>query len=77
MAKQLTFESAGEELDAILAELSDDATPLAKALRLYARAAQLISFCADALKDANVQVEEIHARMEPIFAPVSQDGPEE
>ena len=38
MKKEMTFEAAGTELDAILAELSDSETPLDRSLVLYARA---------------------------------------
>ena len=44
MKKEMTFEAAGTELDAILAELSDSETPLDRSLVLYARAAELIAF---------------------------------
>ena len=40
MKKEMTFEAAGTELDAILAELSDSETPLDRSLVLYARAAE-------------------------------------
>ena len=36
MKKEMTFEAAGTELDAILAELSDSETPLDRSLVLYA-----------------------------------------
>lgn len=62
MKKSMTFESAGAELDAILAELSDEETPLERSLTLYARAAELIAFCSETLKKAQVTVEEIDAR---------------
>lgn len=63
MKKNMTFESAGAELDAILAELSDEQTPLDRSLALYARAAELIAFCDETLKKAQVTVEEIDARL--------------
>lgn len=62
MKKGTTFESAGAELEAILAELSDEETPLERSLALYARAAELIAFCDETLKKAQVTVEEIDAR---------------
>lgn len=62
MKKDMTFESAGAELDAILAELASEETPLERSLALYARAAGLIAFCDETLKKAQVTVEEIDAR---------------
>ena len=62
MKKGTTFESASAELEAILAELSDEETPLDRSLVLYARAAELIAFCDETLKKAQVAVEEIDAK---------------
>ena len=62
MKQEMTFESAGAELDAILAELSDEETPLERSLALYAKAAELIAFCDETLKKAQVTVEEIDTR---------------
>lgn len=62
MKQDMTFEAAGAELDAILAELAGEETPLERSLVLYARAAELIAFCDETLKKAQVTVEEIDAR---------------
>ena len=62
MKKGMTFESASAELDDILAGLSDEETPLERSLALYARAAELIAFCDETLKKAQMTVEEIDAR---------------
>lgn len=62
MKKELTFEAAAAQLDDILAQLSAEETPLDQALQLYARAAQLISFCTDALQNAQLQIDEIDAK---------------
>ncbi len=59
---ELTFEQASARLDAILAELSSDQTPLDRSLTLYAEAASLISACEKMLERAQVVVEEIDAR---------------
>lgn len=63
MKKDMTFESAGADLEAILNELSDGETPLERSLTLYAKAAELIAFCDETLKKAQVTIEEIDARL--------------
>ena len=60
MKKEMTFEAAGTELDAILAELSE--TPLDRSLVLYARAAELIAFCNETLQKAQITIDEIDAK---------------
>lgn len=72
MAK-MTFESASRELDETLAKLSDESTPLAEALKLYARAAQLVSFCEEALHSAQLQVDEISAKLDTAAAAPDPD----
>ena len=62
MKKGMTFEAAGAELDAVLAELSDTQTPLDRSLVLYARAAELIAFCNETLKEAQITIDEIDAK---------------
>lgn len=62
MKKGMTFEKAGAELEAILAELSDEETPLDKSLVLYAKAAELISFCNETLQKAQITIDEIDAK---------------
>ena len=63
MKKEMTFEAAGTELDAILAELSDSETPLDRSLVLYARAAELIAFCNETLQKAQMPaIDEIDAK---------------
>lgn len=71
MKRQMTFEQAGAELDAILAELSNEDTPLERSLVLYARAAELIAYCSDTLKNAQMRVDEIDASL---AAAGAQDG---
>lgn len=63
MKRKMTFEQAGERLDAILSELSDEKTPLDRALSLYAEAAELIEFSAKAVAEAKIAVEEIDAKL--------------
>lgn len=62
-AKKQTFEAAGAELDAILAKLELESTSLEDALKLYARAAELMRFCEETLRQAQVRVDEIQATM--------------
>ena len=61
----MTYESAAQELEAILEKLSDEATPLDDALKLYARAAELIAYCNDTLQKAQITVDEINAKLVP------------
>ena len=70
MKKEMTFEAAGQALDEILQELSCEDTPLERSLELYARAAELIAFCNETLKNAQVRIEEIDAK----FAPTEPVG---
>ena len=62
MKKSMTFEAAGAELEAILAELSEEETSLDRSLVLYAKAAELIAFCEQKLKSAQITIEEIDAK---------------
>ena len=59
---QVNFETASAELDAILEELGREDTPLDKSLALYAKAAELIAFCNETLKQAQITIEEIDAK---------------
>lgn len=63
MKKAMDFEAAAAELEDILAKLSDEATPLAQSLTLYAKAAELIAFCDDTLKKAQMQIDEVDAKL--------------
>ena len=63
--KALTYETAAAELDEILGQLTSDDTTLDLALKLYARAAELIAFCNEVLQKAQLQIEEIDAKMHP------------
>ncbi len=59
----ISFEQAQKELEAVLAEMSDQAVSLADSVALYAKAADLISVCYQQLDSAQVQVEEIDAKL--------------
>lgn len=63
MEQAITFESASAELDQILQVLSAQDTPLEQALALYARSAELISFCNSVLQSAQMKIEEIEATL--------------
>lgn len=64
MAKaKMTYESACAQLDEILQQLSDEETTLDDALKLYAKAAELMAFCDKTLKTAQLQVDEISAKL--------------
>ncbi len=73
MKKGMTFESACAELDAVLAELSDEDTTLERSLSLYAGAAELIAFCDETLKKAQVTVEELDARFPGRAQPLEEE----
>ena len=57
-----TFEEGAERLEAILAQIGDEATPLAQAVKLYAEAADLLAYCNGYLADAKLQIEQIDAK---------------
>lgn len=63
MKKTMDFETAAAELEEILSKLADEATPLAQSLTLYAKAAELIAFCDDTLKKAQMQIDEVDAKL--------------
>lgn len=53
------FEDGIARLQAILAQMKDEDTPLDKAVKLYAEAAQLIDYCNTTLQNAKLQIDEI------------------
>lgn len=58
-----TFEDGLARLEGILAKMQSEDTTLAEAVKLYAEAAGLVSFCNDTLNKAALQIEEIDARL--------------
>lgn len=60
---KLTYESASAQLDEILEQLANDETTLDDALKLYAKAAELIAFCNETLAGAQLKVDEISAKL--------------
>ncbi len=64
MKKKMDFEAAAAQLDEILEKLSDEKTPLSDSLTLYAQAAELIAFCDETLKQAQIRIDEIDAALD-------------
>lgn len=60
---KMTYESACAQLDEILQKLSDEETSLDDALKLYAKAAELMAFCDETLKTAQITVDEISVKL--------------
>lgn len=58
-----SFEEGVARLEALLEKMSDDATPLAETVKLYAEAAALIDYCNTALNTAELQIREIDVKL--------------
>lgn len=58
-----TFEEGIARLEKLLEQLSDAQTPLADAVKLYSEAAFLIEHCNGILGQAQLQIEELDARL--------------
>ena len=69
MKKKIKFETASEELDQILRELSQEETTLDRSLELYAQAAELVAFCNETLANAQMKIDEITDRLETAISP--------
>lgn len=63
MKQPKSFEEGMQRLQELLNILQDDATPLAQSVKVYAEAAGLISYCKQALDDAQLKIEEIDAQL--------------
>lgn len=61
-----SFEEGVARLQAILAQMQDEETPLAKSIKLYAEAAELIQYCSESLDNAKLQIEEIDTALEAV-----------
>lgn len=61
--KKLDFEAAQKKLEDILQRLSQDDVSLDESVRLYAQAAELIAQCAQALKQAELKIQEVDASL--------------
>lgn len=64
MRQPKSFEEGLQRLQELLAVLQDDATPLAQSVKVYAEAAQLISYCKQSLDDAKLRIDEIDTELE-------------
>lgn len=58
-----SFEEGLQRLQDLLAQMQSEETPLAKSVKLYAEAADLICYCNETLAQAKLQVEEIDAKL--------------
>lgn len=58
-----SFEEGLQRLQTLLEQLQNEDTPLAKSVKLYAEAAELIQYCNTTLNDAKLQIEEIDAAL--------------
>ncbi len=59
MEKELNFETALEQVEAIVKELESGNAPLEKAIEKYTEAMKLIKICNDKLTNATEQVNKI------------------
>ncbi len=58
------FEEGICRLEEILANIADETTPIAQAVKLYAEAAELLAYCNTTLASASLQIEEIDAKFQ-------------
>ena len=63
MRQPKSFEEGAARLERILEKISDEATPLNEALKLYSEAAELVVFCHGILDSAQLQIEEVDAKI--------------
>ncbi len=59
MRKPKSFEEGSAALQQVLDQLSDPATPLDKAIKLYSDAAGLIAYCNETLEHVRLEMERI------------------
>lgn len=64
MKQPKNFEDGMARLEAILSKISDESTPLNDSLKLYAEAADLVAYCNNVLEKAQLQIEEVDARLQ-------------
>ena len=58
------FENTVIQLEDVLEKMSDEGTPLAESIALYAKAAELIELADKTLQAARLQVEEIDRKLD-------------
>lgn len=56
MEKNIKFETAFKELEAVIAKLENSETPLDEALKLYEKGISLIRICSDRLDSAEQRI---------------------
>ena len=66
-----SFEAALTELEALVATMETGQLPLKESLAAYKRGAELLAFCQDALKDAQLQVDVLEKGVLKAFRPES------
>ncbi len=64
-----SFEAALTELEALVATMEAGQLPLKESLAAYKRGAELLAFCQEALKDAQLQVEVLEKGVLKSFRP--------
>jgi len=64
-----SFEAALAELEALVATMESGQLPLKESLAAFERGAKLLSYCQDALKDAQQQVEVLEKGVLKAFRP--------
>jgi exodeoxyribonuclease VII small subunit len=68
-----SFEAALAELEALVAAMESGQLPLKESLAAYQRGAELLAYCQDALKDAQLQVEILEKGVLKAFRPEGAD----
>jgi exodeoxyribonuclease VII small subunit len=68
-----SFEAALAELEALVATMESGQLPLKESLAAFERGAKLLSYCQDALKDAQQQVEVLEKGVLKTFRPDAED----
>jgi exodeoxyribonuclease VII small subunit len=68
-----SFEAALAELEALVATMESGQLPLKESLAAYERGARLLSYCQEALKDAQQQVEILEKGVLKTFRPEAED----
>ncbi len=64
MKQPKNFEDGIARLEVILDKIGDESTPLNDSLKLYAEAAELVAYCNGVLEKAQLQIEEVDARLQ-------------
>lgn len=68
-----SFESALDELEALVATMESGQLPLKESLAAYQRGATLLAYCQEALRDAQQQVEVLEKGVLKAFRPDADD----